>query len=419
MAALKRMSVPTVRVRRDGRVQEISSRDLVPGDVVLLETGNVVPADGRVLESVNLRAQEAALTGESEAVEKDGGRSSSRRSGRWPSAATWSTRAPSSPTATARCVVTATGMATELGKIADLIQSVEEEKTPLQKRLDRLGRGLAIAAGVLVVVVFLLGVLRRRGLREEMLLTAVSLAVAADSGGDDGGRHHRPLARRAAHAQAPGADPQAAGGRDARLGQRHLLGQDRDADPEPDDGDGARRRQPPDRPRPARGGRSRFSLERVGARAGRSRSSLPTLDLLLVGGALCNDARARDRRASRRDARQAYHAVGDPTEGALVLAAAEYGIRKDDLDRALPRVAELPFDSVRKRMTTVHRVPRDDAEIPAAPGAALGAARPRPADARLPGRDQGRRRRSAATSVRERLGRGAARAARRRAGAHG
>ena len=180
MAALKRMSVPTVRVRREGVVQEISSRDLVPGDVVLMETGNVVPADGRVLESVNLRVQEAALTGESEAVEKNG-------------ALVFEAERPLAERRNmvyagtivtyghGEIVVTAIGMATELGKIAGLIQSVQEEKTPLQKRLTRLGKWLAIAAGVLVAVVFLLG-LRKAGSREqvfEVLLTAVSLAVAA------------------------------------------------------------------------------------------------------------------------------------------------------------------------------------------------------------------------------------------------
>ena len=180
MAALKRMSVPTVRVRRDGQVQEISSRDLVPGDVVLLETGNVVPADGRVLESVNLRAQEAALTGESEAVEKDGSivfeaekPLAERRNMVYAGTIVTYGRG--------EVVVTATGMATELGKIAGLIQSVEKEKTPLQKRLDRLGKGLAIAAGVLVAVVFLLGMRTARTREQvfEVLLTAVSLAVAA------------------------------------------------------------------------------------------------------------------------------------------------------------------------------------------------------------------------------------------------
>ena len=101
MAALKRLAAPVVRVRRDGRVQEISARDLVPGDVVLLETGNVVPADGRLLQSSNLRVQEAALTGESEAIEKDARLSSAPRA-RSATGATWCIRARSSATATAR-----------------------------------------------------------------------------------------------------------------------------------------------------------------------------------------------------------------------------------------------------------------------------------------------------------------------------
>ena len=145
MAALKRLAVPTVRVQRDGTVRELSARELVPGDIVLLETGNIVPADGRVLESFNLRVQEAALTGESEAVDKD---------------AEWVFEAEK-PVGDRRnmvyagtvvtygrgeMLVTATGMATELGHIAELIQSVSEEKTPLQQRLDRLGKMLAAAA---------------------------------------------------------------------------------------------------------------------------------------------------------------------------------------------------------------------------------------------------------------------------------
>src|SRR3990172_1866982 len=177
MAALKRMAVPIVRVRREGTIREISARDLVPGDVVLLETGNVVPADGRVLESVNLRVQESALTGESEAVDKEadlvfdaekplGDRRNMVYSGTIVNYGH------------GQMIVTETGMQTELGHIAEMIQSVEQEKTPLQRRLDRLGKVLATAALLLVAVIFILGVLRGEPV-EEMLLTAVSLAVAA------------------------------------------------------------------------------------------------------------------------------------------------------------------------------------------------------------------------------------------------
>jgi Ca2+-transporting ATPase len=177
MAALKRMAVPVVRVRREGRVQEISARELVPGDIVLLETGNVIPADGRVLVSSNLHVQESALTGESEPVDKD-------------AELVFETERPLGDRRNmlymgtlvnyghGEMVVTDTGMGTELGHIADLIQGVVEEKTPLQQRLDRLGKILAVAALVIVVVVFVLGVLQGNPV-EVMLLTAVSLAVAA------------------------------------------------------------------------------------------------------------------------------------------------------------------------------------------------------------------------------------------------
>ena len=140
MAALKKLAVPTVKVRRDGQMREISARELVPGDIVLLEAGSMVPADGRLLESVNLRVEEAALTGESEPVEKQPGALPGGDLP-WATDATWSTWARSSPTGAGLAVVTETGMNTELGRIAEMIQTVEREPTPLQRRLDQLGRG--------------------------------------------------------------------------------------------------------------------------------------------------------------------------------------------------------------------------------------------------------------------------------------
>jgi Ca2+-transporting ATPase len=361
MAALKRMSVPSVRVRREGRVQEISSRDLVPGDVVLLETGNVVPADGRVLESVNLRAQEAALTGESEAVEKDGALVfekerplAERRNMVY--AGTIVTYGHG------EIAVTATGMATELGKIADLIQSVQEESTPLQKRLARLGRGLAIAAGVLVAVVFLLG-LRKAGSREEvleLLLTAVSLAVAAIpeamtavvtialSLGSQRMLKRRALIRKLPAVETLGSVSVICSDKTGTLTQNRMTVTAIDV---------ANRRIDLVQSE----GEERFSLRRAGEAAEQG-ALTSTLDLLLCGGALCNDAVLELEETPS----GGHHAVGDPTEAALVVAAAEYGVRKDQLDKSLPRVAELQFDSVRKRMTTVHRLPAADAEVPEA-----------------------------------------------------
>ncbi len=177
MAALKKMAVPHVRVRRDGRLQDLTARELVPGDIFVLEAGNSVPADARLLEAVNLRVQEAVLTGESEAVEKDtapltgnnlplGDRINLVYMGTIASYGR------------GQAVVAETGMNTQLGKIADMIQTVGSEKTPLQRRLEQLGRGLAVAALGLVVVVFVLGLLRGEELRI-MFQTAISMAVAA------------------------------------------------------------------------------------------------------------------------------------------------------------------------------------------------------------------------------------------------
>ena len=355
MAALKRMSAPVVRVRRDGQVKEISARDLVPGDVVLLETGNVVPADARLLQANNLRLQEAALTGESEAVEKDaasvydadraiGDRRNMVYSG---TVVTYGH---------GEAVVTATGMETELGKIAGLLQSVEQEQTPLQRRLDRLGRMLAVAALVLVIVVFALGVLRGEDW-QVMLLTSVSLAVAAipealtavvtialSLGAQ------RMLKRQALIRQLPAVET---------LGSVNVICSDKTGTLTEnrmtvtalDIADHRIRFMP-------RSDRAGFEL--VPDHSPEAPGVQPTLDLLLIAGALCNDALLQ---SDERDP-QTYRALGDPTEGALVVAAAHVGIFQGDLNRAFPRVAELPFDSERKRMTTVHRVPRSRAEIP-------------------------------------------------------
>lgn len=177
MAALKRMSVPSVKVRRGGQVREIDATQLVPGDVILLEAGSRVPADARTLESVNLRCEEAALTGESVPVDKIvqpvagesvplGDRRNMVFAGTTVSYGRGS------------AVVVATGMQTELGNIADLLQTITEEKTPLQKRMAELGKWLAIGALLICGVVFGVGVWRGGDLTE-MFLVAVSLAVAA------------------------------------------------------------------------------------------------------------------------------------------------------------------------------------------------------------------------------------------------
>ncbi|HID86147.1 MAG TPA: ATPase, partial [Anaerolineae bacterium] len=177
IAALKRLAVPRVKARRDGGVQEISARELVPGDIVLLEAGVLVPADGRLIEVANLRVQEAALTGESEPVDKQVNPLSGENV---PVADQCNMAFMGTAVTYGRGVmaVTATGMRTELGRVAEMIQAVEVERTPLQRRLEQLGRGLAVAALAIVALVFALGLLRGEDVKL-MFLTGISMAVAA------------------------------------------------------------------------------------------------------------------------------------------------------------------------------------------------------------------------------------------------
>jgi Ca2+-transporting ATPase len=347
MAALKKMAVPHVRVRRDGRLQEVTANSLVPGDVILLETGNTVPADGRLLESANLRIQEAVLTGESEAVEKDpaplsggnlplGDRVNSVYMG---TVVTYGHGV---------ALVTGTGMSTQLGKIADMLQTVGIEKTPLQRRLEQLARGLALAAIVLVAIVFGLGVLRGEDL-VEMFTVSVAMAVAAVPEGLPAVvtialalGAQRMLKRNALIRKLPAVET---------LGSVTVICSDKTGTLT----------------------QNRMTVTYVDVAENslnlqaRLRSFSPTVSpedpvepllqesppivLTLAGGALCNDAVLEPVTGEH----GTFSSVGDPTEGALVIASARAGLWKRDLEKAFPRVAELPFDSDRKRMTTVHR----------------------------------------------------------------
>jgi P-type Ca2+ transporter type 2C len=349
MDALKRLSAPTVKVRREGHVREASARELVPGDVILLEAGNLVPADGRLLEGTNLRVQESALTGESEPVEKDPVALEEED----PPLGERANMVYSSTVVTkgrGLYVVTETGMATELGKIAAMIQTAGREQTPLQRRLDQVGKVLALAALVIVGVVFALGLLRGEDL-ELMFLTAVSLAVAAVPEGLPavvtialalGAQRmlrRRALIRKLPAVETLGSVTVICSDKTGTLTENRMTATVLDvADHTVELGGGSR---PASEPGPD--GRL---LPVV--------NDDPALALLLGGAALCNDALLDEG-----DEENGLHALGDPTEGALVVAAAREGLTKADLEAALPRVGEVPFDSGRKRMTTVHEVLSD------------------------------------------------------------
>lgn len=358
MAALKRLAVPRVRVRRNGKVVEISARELVPGDIVLLEAGNILPADLRIIESANLRVQEASLTGESEAVEKSTGALREREVplGDRRNMAYMGTTVTYGRGAG---VTVATGMETELGNIAGMLQASREELTPLQRRLDRVGKMLALVGVICAVIVALLGVVGGQPL-VDAFLTAVSVAVAVVPEGLPavvtitlalGAR--RMLARNALIRKLPavetlGSVTTICSDKTGTLTENRMtvtalsvLGRDVDLENDsiPDLSDRS------------------FSTESGG------------LELLLIGGALCNDAELTQEDDG------AFRSTGDPTEGALVVAGARFGLLKRNLEADHHRIAELPFDSERKRMTTVHAFPKEMDSLlhnivePAAPNA--------------------------------------------------
>jgi len=349
LAALKRMTAPEARVIRDGHRQTIPAREVVPGDLVLLESGNYVPADVRLVESVNLQIDEASLTGESIPVRKRaevvldreiplGDRSNSAYMG---TLVTYGR---------GRGMVFATGMHTQIGLIAEMIQSYEEEPTPLQVKLNQLGRWLGVICLSVCGVVFLVGLLR--GVQWlEMFLVAVSLAIAAVPEGLPAvvticlalgmqrmiKRHA--LLRKLPAVETLGSATIICADKTGTMTQNQMVVVRLWADdsllmvtgegyrPE---GEFRRDGQPVD-------------LEEY-----------PGAQLLLRGALLCNDAYLE---TSGLDTQRTYRLVGDPTEGALVVAAAKAGLWKEEVEEVQPRLAEIPFEAERKRMTTIHPDP--------------------------------------------------------------
>ncbi|MBW7959260.1 MAG: cation-translocating P-type ATPase [Anaerolineae bacterium] len=353
IAALKKLAVPTVSVIRDGQLMEVSANTLVPGDIVKLETGDMVPADGRVVESVNLRAQEAALTGESVPISKHTNALTSSNG----SAPPLGDRRNMVYMGTAiiygrgTVVITDTGMKTELGNIAELIQGVQEEQTPLQRRLDHLGKVLGIAAIIIVIIVVAEGLFRGDHFTE-LFLVGISLAVAAVPEGLPAVvaitlalGAQRMLKRNALIRRLPAVET---------LGSVTIICSDKTGTLTQD--------------------RMTVTMLDVAGREYKLQSLAGSedaifdavlrdgaapedraVDLLLIAGALCSDA------FIQRESDGNEHVVGDPTEGAFVIAANIFGHGKKDLESRWPRVSEVPFTSERKRMTTIHASSAEDA----------------------------------------------------------
>jgi Ca2+-transporting ATPase len=326
MAALRRLGAPGARVIRDGQAADIPATEVVPGDVVLIEAGNIVPADLRLTETVRLKLQEAALTGESNPVDKHadaiegidlplGDRASMAWKG---TIATYGR---------GRGLVVATGMDTELGRIARLIESAGEQQTPLQRRLAQFGKRLALAALGICAVVFAAGLLRGEP-PVLMFLTAVSLAVAAIP---------EALPAVVTVALALGAGKMA--GRNALVRRLPVV--------------------------ETLGSVTYVCSDKTGTL---TRNRMQATEFFCAGTLIADPRQAlRDEPWSElmralalsndahRNARGEI--LGDPTEAALYAAAAETGAEKAALLMRYPRVFELPFDAERKRMTTFHEGP--------------------------------------------------------------
>ncbi|WP_419491126.1 cation-translocating P-type ATPase, partial [Anaerotruncus massiliensis (ex Liu et al. 2021)] len=324
LEALKKLSSPNALVRRDGRLSEVPAAGLVPGDIVLLEAGRVVPADLRLLQSVNLKVEESALTGESVPAEKDAAFVAEGEPGIG-DRVNMAFSSTSVAYGRGEGVVTATGMDTEIGRIAAMLAGQKQELTPLQKRLADLGKILGVVAVVVCLAMFGIAVLQRRDI-PEMLLTAISLAVAAIPEGLPAvvtivlalGVQRmvkvNTIVRRLPSVETLGAVSVVCSDKTGTLTQNKMT-------PQKIYADGALLAEP------------ELNLANDVQR------------LLLKAALLASDATTDEERGT---------SIGDPTEVALVMMGDRIGVDEGVYRSQHPRLRELAFDSDRKLMSTLH-----------------------------------------------------------------
>ena len=339
--AMRKMTAPKAGVLRDGREAVIQAEEIVPGDILLLETGDRVAADARLLEVVDLSTDEAVLTGESTPVEKKTG----PISGNTPV----SDRNNMLFMAThiiygrGKAVVTSTGMATEFGKIAEMVQAIEEEETPLKAKLESFAKKLGVLVVVACAVIFVLELLdpARTGDVIDSFLTSIALAVSAVPEGLPavvtvtlalGARElarRNSIIRRLSSAETLGAVTVICSDKTGTLTKGEMTVRKIYVDDKIVEVTGV-----------GYEAQGEFLLDKVkiGAREN------PQLGLLLRGATLCANA-----------SYDGKSIIGDTTEGALIVAAAKAGLVKEELEKEYPRIHEIPFTSERKMMTTVHK----------------------------------------------------------------
>ncbi len=354
--ALRRLVVRHARVRRDGEQMDIVAEELVPGDIVLVEAGDKIPADGRLLLAANLEIDEAILTGESSPVVKG--------TDKVDAAAAIGDRtcmAHMNSTVTrgrGEFVVTATGMSTEIGRIAGLISSTDQERTPLQKQLDELAGSLAKLAGVIVLAVVVIGMIRGESL-DDLMLTAVALAVAAIPEGLPAVTavtlaigvskmaSQNAIVKRLASVETLGCTSVICSDKTGTLTLNEMTAVELVMQLRSHDVTGS-------------GYEPRGEIEH-----------LPTDEPAIIAAtlqamALCNDATVRREISTGESGGESggesagasqWQLVGDPTEGALTVLATKGGVDVASLRNQLPRRDEVPFDSATKLMATVHDLP--------------------------------------------------------------
>ncbi|MBW4609111.1 MAG: cation-translocating P-type ATPase [Hassallia sp. WJT32-NPBG1] len=347
LAALKKLSSPHVRVIRSGRLLDVAGKDIVPGDVIFLEAGVQIAADGRLIEESNLQIRESALTGEAEAVNK-------RAILTLPEETSLGDRLNLVFQGTevvqgrAKVLVTNTGMTTELGKIATLLQSVESEPTPLQQRMTQLGNVLVTGSLILVAIVIVGGVIAAKGFSnlQELVEVSLSMAVAVVPEGlpavitvtlalgTQRMVKRNALIRKLPAVETLGSVTTICSDKTGTLTQNKMVVQSVYTNNSAFrvTGEGY-----------APTGDFQLNGQKI------SVDQYPEIPAMLVACAVCNDS------VLQQDKGQ-WIILGDPTEGALVTLAGKAGIEKDQWASKLPRVAEFPFSSERKRMSVITQV---------------------------------------------------------------